>query len=264
MPDELIDDIDDLDENALRNYLVDLNFVKQEKHEIKPVTFVDAEIECENSLYMFSQTNRFRIVLLRFSKSKFFDRSVMGLIVLSSIKLAMDSYIVEQVKSKHGVAYQISYYLDVSFTVLFAIEMTVKIIVMGLFQDAGSYLRESWNQLDFFIVLTSVTDLMLTGKSLGFIRVIRILRILRPLRFISHNQSMKLIVSALLDSGGSMINVAIVIMIVWLMFAILAINLFAGKFFYCSEDMYLLHSKSDCINAGYEWRRFDTNFDSAP
>ena len=75
---------------------------------------------------------------------------------------------------------------------------------------------------------------------------------------------MKMIVAALLDSGGSMLNVIIVIMIVWLMFAILAINLFSGKFFYCSEDSYLLHSKADCINAGYEWKRFNTNFDSVP
>lgn len=75
---------------------------------------------------------------------------------------------------------------------------------------------------------------------------------------------MKLIVSALLDSGGSMLNVAIVIMIVWLMFAILAINLFSGKFFYCSEEMYLYHSKTDCLAAGHKWLRHYTNFDSAP
>ena len=44
---------------------------------------------------------------------------------------------------------------------------------------------------------------------------------------------MKMIVSALLDSGGSMVNVIIVIMVVWLMFAILAVNLFSGKLFFC-------------------------------
>ena len=74
---------------------------------------------------------------------------------------------------------------------------------------------------------------MMTGKSLGFIKIIRLLRILRPLRFISHNKAMKMIVSALLDSGGSMVNVIIVIMVVWLMFAILSVNLFSGKLFYC-------------------------------
>lgn len=120
-------------------------------------------------------------------KSKFFDNVVMVLIVLSSIKLAADSYIVEQIKSQKGIAYQVSYYADLFFTIMFTTEMVTKIISMGLFMDSGSYLRESWNQLDFFIVLTSLIDLALTGKSIGFIKVIRILRILRPLRFISHN-----------------------------------------------------------------------------
>ena len=32
MPDELIDDIDDLEEEQLKNYLVELNFLRQEKH----------------------------------------------------------------------------------------------------------------------------------------------------------------------------------------------------------------------------------------
>ncbi len=154
-------------------------------------------------------------------------------------------------KDKVGLYYTISNYTDLVFTVMFAIEMVTKILTMGFIMDNGSYLRESWNQLDFFIVVTSLFDLMMTGKSLGFIKVIRLLRILRPLRFISHNQGMKMIVAALLDSGGAMLNVLIVIMIVWLMFAILGIQLFMGKFFYCSGDSYLLHSKTDCINAGY-------------
>jgi hypothetical protein len=91
--------------------------------------------------------------------------------------------------------------------------------------------------------------------------VVRVLRILRPLRFITHNPQMKMIVSALLDSGGAILNVAVVILVVWLMFAILAINLFAGKFFYCSINPYLHHSRLDCEHAGGVWSRFYTNFD---
>lgn len=141
-------------------------------------------------------------------------------------------------------------------------EMMIKIISMGFIMDEGSYLRESWNQLDYFIVITSLFDLASTSNKVGFIKVIRILRILRPLRFISHNKAMKMIVAALLDSGGSLFNVMIVIMVVWLMFAILAINLFGGKFFYCDIDTYYLHSKTDCLEQGGRWKRFDTNFDN--
>lgn len=47
-----------------------------------------------------------------------------------------------------------------------------------------------------------------------------------------------MIVIALLDAGGSIFNVIIVVLVVWLMFAIFAVNQFKGKFFYCSIDKY--------------------------
>ena len=44
------------------------------------------------------------------------------------------------------------------FTYLFMLEFVVKLIALGLIMDDGSYLRESWNQLDFFIVMSSIID----------------------------------------------------------------------------------------------------------
>ena len=44
---------------------------------------------------------------------------------------------------------------------------------------------------------------------------------------------MKTLIEALLASMGSIANVGVVIMIVFLMFAILGVNLFAGKLQYC-------------------------------
>jgi hypothetical protein len=69
----------------------------------------------------------------------------MVLIVLSSCKLAADTYIVDQVSTKTGIVYQFSYWLDLAFTILFTVEMLTKQISMGLIMDNGSYLRESWN-----------------------------------------------------------------------------------------------------------------------
>ncbi len=53
--------------------------------------------------------------------------------------------------------------------------------------DNGSYLTDSWSQLDFFIVVTSFIDMVFSGVNLPFIKILRLLRTLRPLRFISHN-----------------------------------------------------------------------------
>jgi hypothetical protein len=100
--------------------------------------------------------------------------------------------------------------------------------------DNNSYLRNNWNILDFFIVLSSMVDLIFSGINLPVIKILRLLRTLRPLRFISHNNSMKTVVIALLESVGHIFNVVVVVVIVWLMFAILGVSLFGGKLFYCS------------------------------
>ena len=102
------------------------------------------------------------------------------------------------------------------FNVSFIIEMVVKLISMGFVMDEGSYLRESWNQLDFFIVMSSIADMSLSQFDLESIKIFRLLRTLRPLRVISHNVAMKMIVVALLESVGGIINVSIVVAISWL------------------------------------------------
>jgi hypothetical protein len=129
--------------------------------------------------------------------------------------------------------------------------------------DNGSYLRNGWNQLDFFIVMTSMVDMILGSMvDIAALRILRMLRMLRPLRVISHNVAMKLIVSALFESVGSIFNVVIVVVVVWLMFGILAINLLAGKSFSCSIGIYQYHTQYECNNAGGSWTVFDSNYDN--
>lgn len=76
-------------------------------------------------------------------------------------------------------------------TIIFTLEALLEIIAFGFyFNGSKSYLRNGWNVLDFFIVVSSIFDLFFEGSSwLGF-RVIRILRILRPIRIISHNDGL--------------------------------------------------------------------------
>lgn len=45
---------------------------------------------------------------------------------------------------------------------------------------------------------------------------------------------MKLIVTALMESVGGITNMIMVLILIWLMFAILALNLMKGKMHYCN------------------------------
>jgi hypothetical protein len=151
------------------------------------------------------------------------------------------------------------------FNIVFLAETLLKSIALGLVFDYGSYLREGWNQLDFFIVATSMLDMALSGRiDMEVLKILRLLRALRPLRVISHNVAMKMIVSALIESIGSIFNVMVVVVMVWLMFAILAINMFNGKSFYCSINTYKYHTKLECNDNGGSWLTHDSNYDDVP
>ena len=76
---------------------------------------------------------------------------------------------------------------------------------------------------------------------------------------------MKLIVSALFESAGAIANVVVVVVACWLMFGIFGMNLFAGKFYYCSlggTTDYTLLTMYSCENAGGNWLPWMENFDN--
>ena len=109
----------------------------------------------------------------------------MLLIALSSTKLALESYITE-LDNDHQLVL-INYYSNYIFNYLFIFEFILKSIALGFVMDEGSYLRDSWNGMDFFIVVTSILDMLLASTDIPAIKILRMLRMIRPLRVISHN-----------------------------------------------------------------------------
>lgn len=184
---------------------------------------------------------------------------MLTLISLSSFKLFYDTFFLED--TEVNLRSKISKYADDAFNYLFIIEMVTKLIAMGVVMDEGSYLRDTWNQMDFFIVTSSIADMALVGSDLKALKILRMLRTLRPLRFLTHNVGLKLIVNALIGSVGGIVNVMLVIGVVFLIFAIIGVNFYAGKFFFCNIDPYTLHTRQDCEYAGGAWEVWDHNFD---
>ena len=212
-------------------------------------------------MYLFGKHTKFRRLCFNLQKHKQFDRIIMLLIFLSSLKLATDTYMTDEDFPKDHVVLLVSEQVDAFFTWVFFAESMIKIIALGFIMDQESYLRDGWSQLDFFIVVTSLIDFSLQGVEIPAIKILRLLRTLRPLRVISHDKSLRLIVTALFGSMGAIFQVAIVILVVWLMFAIFGISTYKGNFFYCSVDMYFYHGKQTCEEAGGKWLVHDSNFD---
>lgn len=71
---------------------------------------------------------------------------------------------------------------DIIF-VFFAIEMLIKTIAMGL-HGKNTYMADSWNRLDFFIVIAGLLEYVTNVENLN-LTAIRTIRVLRPLRAIN-------------------------------------------------------------------------------
>ena len=85
-----------------------------------------------------------------------------------------------------------------------------QVVVMGLVVGPNTYLRNSWNRLDFFIVLIGLFGMitgflgskakMLERLPTSFLRALRTFRALRPIRMASRAEGMKVVVNALFQS----------------------------------------------------------------
>jgi hypothetical protein len=117
--------------------------------------------------------------------------------------------------------------INLAITAIFLTEMILKIVVFGFaFNGMDSYLRNGWNILDFFIVLTSVLSIMVgafsnhESNSPKFFELLKMLRILRSLRIISTNKGLQLSVLSLVYSMPGILNVTIVTLLFLLLFGI--------------------------------------------
>ncbi|XP_066220671.1 voltage-dependent T-type calcium channel subunit alpha-1G isoform X5 [Saccopteryx leptura] len=217
------------------------------------------------SAYIFPPQSRFRLLCHRIITHKMFDHVVLVIIFLNCITIAMERPKIDP-HSAERIFLTLSNYV---FTAVFLAEMTVKVVALGWCFGEKAYLRSSWNVLDGLLVLISIIDILVSmvsdsgTKILGMLRVLRLLRTLRPLRVISRAQGLKLVVETLMSSLKPIGNIVVICCAFFIIFGILGVQLFKGKFFVCQgEDTRNITNKSDCAEASYRWVRHKYNFDN--
>ena len=139
-----------------------------------------------------------------------------------------------------------------------------KIISFGFVIDPGAYFRDSWNKLDFLIVIMSILDQSIPSLNLPFIKILRLLRILRPLKFLSSNINMKILVTTLMESVGEIGNMILVIFLFMLIWSIFGVAILVNKFGYCSSlHNYLNINQEKCTDINGNWSTYFYNFNDA-
>nr|XP_023423444.1 LOW QUALITY PROTEIN: sodium channel protein type 8 subunit alpha [Cavia porcellus] len=199
-----------------------------------------------------------------------FETFIIFMILLSSGALAFEDIYIEQRKTIRTILE----YADKVFTYIFILEMLLKWTAYGFVK----FFTNAWCWLDFLIVAVSLVSLIANAlgySELGAIKSLRTLRALRPLRALSRFEGMRVVVNALVGAIPSIMNVLLVCLIFWLIFSIMGVNLFAGKYHYCFNEtseirfeIEFVNNKTECEklmegnNTEIRWKNVKINFDN--
>ncbi|XP_054531881.1 voltage-dependent T-type calcium channel subunit alpha-1I-like [Pan troglodytes] len=110
--------------------------------------------------------------------------------------------------------------------IFFAMEMVLKMVALGIF-GKKCYLGDTWNRLDFFIVMAGMVEYSLDLQNIN-LSAIRTVRVLRPLKAINRVPSMRILVNLLLDTLPMLGNVLLLCFFVFFIFGIIGVQLWAG------------------------------------
>ncbi|XP_065811386.1 calcium channel, voltage-dependent, P/Q type, alpha 1A subunit, b isoform X12 [Labrus bergylta] len=224
-----------------------------------------------SSCFIMSTTNPFRKCCHYILTLKYFEFSILSVIAMSSIALAAEDPVWPESPRNNVLRY-----FDYVFTGVFTFEMLIKMVVLGLFLHQGSYFRDLWNILDFIVVSGALVAFAFTGSSKGkdisTIKSLRVLRVLRPLKTIKRLPKLKAVFDCVVNSLKNVLNILIVYMLFMFIFAVVAVQLFKGRFFYCTDESkeferdcrgeYLDYEKDEVKALKREWKKYDFHYDN--
>ncbi|XP_068557875.1 voltage-dependent R-type calcium channel subunit alpha-1E-like isoform X2 [Cebidichthys violaceus] len=223
-----------------------------------------------DSMFIFKASNPIRRICHYVVTMRYFEMTILLVIVASSIALAAEDPV-----CTNSDRNKVLRYFDYVFTGVFTFEMIIKMIDQGLILHDGSYFRDMWNILDFIVVVGALIAFALTnnkGRDIKTIKSLRVLRVLRPLKTIKRLPKLKAVFDCVVTSLKNVFNILIVYQLFMFIFAVIAVQLFKGKFFYCTDSS--MNSEKEC--QGYyidysrdkkevkrrEWKRHEFHYDN--
>uniref|UniRef100_A0A8C7VV77 Voltage-dependent N-type calcium channel subunit alpha n=1 Tax=Oncorhynchus mykiss TaxID=8022 RepID=A0A8C7VV77_ONCMY len=201
---------------------------------------------------------------------RYFEMCILSVITMSSIALAAEDPVQANAPRNNVLKY-----LDYVFTGVFTFEMVIKMIDLGLLLHPGSYFRDLWNILDFIVVSGALVAFACSGtkgKDINTIKSLRVLRVLRPLKTIKRLPKLKAVFDCVVNSLKNVLNILIVYMLFMFIFAVIAVQLFKGKFFYCTDESkglekdcrgkFLDYDGDEVAAQDREWRKYEFHYDN--
>ncbi|CAD2216934.1 sodium channel protein type 10 subunit alpha [Angomonas deanei] len=237
------------------------NQKKQERKVVTKETTYTEEWQ-DYAFFALSPTNPVRRGITYVVEAWWFE--LISLIVIYAASICLAVYTPGDNNRDMGGSYNSGKYkalhiLDDIFSVIFAVEMVLKWISMGVILPVGkAYFWHKWNIFDCFIVVISLVSWGMDSIFLRYLKVMRCFRILGPLRYWEGNKSMAHIALAIWDSIPILSNVCLIMLMNYIVWAILFVSMFMNKMNYCT--MASINNATKCREEGYEWAPVTRNF----
>ncbi|WXU00793.1 MAG: hypothetical protein Ctma_1525 [Catillopecten margaritatus gill symbiont] len=145
-------------------------------------------------------------VLLKLHNNKFFEFSVIGVIVLSSLLIGVKTY---DINPNYLLVLEI---LDMAVTVFFLVEILLRFTTTT---NKKRFFHNAWNVFDTLIVTVSLIPIDQSEYAL----LARLIRIFRVLRLISAIPELRLLINALIKALPAMGYVLLLMFILFYMYA---------------------------------------------
>jgi len=155
-----------------------------------------------------------RALCQRLVTSAAFQRAILVLILLAGLLVGLETH--AGIVARFGDLLQI---VDRTVLLLFVVELVFRIGAWGA--QPWRFFRDPWNVFDFAIVAVCVLPLQSE-----YAAVLRLARVLRVLRLITAVPRLQLLVNALLRSLPSMTYVALLLCVLFYVYAVIGVGLF--------------------------------------
>ena len=145
----------------------------------------------------------------QFTKSKFFQNFIMGVILLASVLVGVETY-----PSIYNTHRAFLHSLDQAIQIVFSLEIILRILAHG--KHPFKFFKSGQNIFDF-----AVTALFYLPFGGSFVSVLRLIRVFRVFRLITALPELQIMVGALIKTIPSMGYVALLLLIQFYIFAVI-------------------------------------------
>jgi len=166
--------------------------------------------------------NKFFEINKKIAESTWFQTVIILTIVAAGVLVGIQTY-GDSVAHLHDTLIL----LDHIILAIFTIEVFVKVLAEG--NKPWKYFMDAWNIFDFLIVAVCYVAIFMPSVDASFIAVLRLARILRVFKLVTAVPKLQLLVGALLKSIPSMGYVGILLLLLFYIYATMAVFIFGGN-----------------------------------